>query len=276
MPDNVTQLFGMTEHWLRGTIFLGVLLACMVAEAIAPRRPRKLSRTARWRTNGTMVLASNLIVRLIAIAFPLIIATSAASYSELHQIGIFHHVNLPQWIEFVFALLILDFAVWLQHVISHNVPILWRFHKVHHSDRELDASSALRFHPGEIALSAIYKVAVILALGPSVLAVIVFEILLNACAIFNHSNLALSHTSDRIVRAFVVSPDMHRVHHSTHRDEQSKNFGFCLSIWDRALGTYVSQPMDGHARMNLGLSSQQNLKPQKLIWNMIFPFKSQK
>ncbi len=165
-----------------------------------------------------------------------------------------------------------DFAIWLQHLITHKVPLFWRFHRVHHADRDFDVTTALRFHPVEIAASAMLKVGLVYLIGPSALAVIVFEVLLNATAMFNHANLRLPLWLDRVVRLVLVTPDMHRVHHSIHRAEHDSNYGFSLSVWDRIFRTYVPQPAAGHDAMTVGLEWQDD-RPMKLAWTLWLPFR---
>jgi sterol desaturase/sphingolipid hydroxylase (fatty acid hydroxylase superfamily) len=172
----------------------------------------------------------------------------------------------------VLALLILDLAIWFQHYVSHKVPVFWRLHQVHHADVDIDVSTAIRFHPVEIALSMLWKIALVFAFGPSAVAVVVFEVILNGCAMFNHANIALPAWLDRVLRIFIVTPDMHRVHHSVIRREHDSNFGFNLSIWDRLFGTYTPQPEKGHEAMTIGLSNYQSTNPTKLLWSLLLPF----
>jgi sterol desaturase/sphingolipid hydroxylase (fatty acid hydroxylase superfamily) len=169
---------------------------------------------------------------------------------------------------------LLDFAIWLQHVLSHRVPALWQVHQVHHADRDFDVTTALRFHPVEIGLSMLYKVVWVLALGAPVAAVIIFEVILNAFAIFNHANVALPGRLDRALRVVIVTPDMHRVHHSVLAREHHNNFGFNLSVWDRVFGTYTAQPRDGHDGMTIGLPQFQSEAPARLAWSLSLPFKA--
>jgi len=167
----------------------------------------------------------------------------------------------------------LDLAIYIQHVASHHIPILWKLHKVHHADRDIDVTTGIRFHPLEAILSMIYKCLVILLLGPVALSVIIFEIVLNASAMFNHSNLRLPKKLDAVLRILVVTPDSHRVHHSVHASETNSNYGFFLSIWDRLGRTYTAQPRDNHLDMTIGLSNYQTPKPAILSWCLTLPFK---
>lgn len=266
----------MNESTLRGSIFVLVLGVLIAAEFAAPRRARHQPRQARWQTNVLMLAAASLLVRAISFGAPLILAASAAVYARTHEFGIFNLTGWPQWIEILLAIVLLDLAVWGQHLISHKVPLLWRLHSVHHTDRDLDVTSALRFHPGEILLSAFYKAGIVLLLGPSLLAVFLFEVFLNACAMFNHSNIRLPSALDQSLRQIIVTPDMHRVHHSVERKEHMSNFGFCLSVWDRVFNTYCAQPAAGHDDMIIGLPEHQADHTAALRWSLLLPFRRSK
>lgn len=259
---------------LRLGIFLGLFVLLAAAEALYPRRPRLSPRSLRWATHGAMLGLATVILRIAAIIFPLLGATAAAYFAVQSGWGVFQWLSLPEWIEILLAIVLLDLAIWAQHVATHHIPILWRIHRVHHADRELDASSALRFHPLEILLSAAYKLAVILALGPALIAVVVFEIVLNASAMFNHANWALPPRIERWLRLGIVTPDMHRIHHSILRHEHNHNFGFCLSIWDRAFGTYCAEPENGQLGMTIGLADwQHDDRTVRLGWMLGLPFR---
>lgn len=186
--------------------------------------------------------------------------------------GLFNQLNWPIWVEIVLSILLLDFAIWAQHLITHKVPLFWRFHRVHHADRDMDVTTAVRFHPVEILASMLLKIGLVYLLGPQALAVLLFEVLLNGTALFNHANISLPRAVDRIVRLVLVTPDMHRVHHSVLRAEHDSNFGFALSIWDRIFGTYVSQPAGGHDGMKVGLQWQDE-RPARLGWALWLPFR---
>ncbi|MGR3839169.1 MAG: sterol desaturase family protein, partial [Cognatishimia sp.] len=183
----------------------------------------------------------------------------------------FNALDWPLWLEFLLEVLIFDFAIWAQHLITHKVPVLWRLHRVHHADRDMDVTTAIRFHPVEIALSMGLKIGLVYLIGPSVIAIVVFEILLNGTAMFNHANLRLTLGVDRLLRMVLVTPDMHRVHHSVHRHEHDSNYGFSLSLWDRLFGTYIAQPEKGHDEMTVGLQWQDE-RPAKLGWLLALPF----
>lgn len=181
-------------------------------------------------------------------------------------------MDWPGWLELVLAVLILDLAIWAQHLVTHKVPLFWRFHRVHHADRDMDVTTGFRFHPVEILASMGLKIGLVYALGPSALAVLVFEVLLSGTALFNHANLALPGWLDRVLRLVLVTPDMHRVHHSVHREEHDSNYGFCLSVWDRIFRTHVPQPKAGHDAMTVGLEWQDD-RPAKLGWALGLPFR---
>ena len=255
---------------LRLAIFLGLFTLFACAEQIAPRRARQQPRAGRWVTNIAMTILNTLTLRALAIGLPLL-AVGAAVDAQAKGWGLFNTVDLEIWIEVILSLLILDFAIWLQHLITHKVPLLWRLHRVHHADRDMDVTTAVRFHPVEIALSMLLKIGLIYLLGPIALAVVLFEILLNGTALFNHANLHLPHRLDRILRRILVTPDMHRVHHSVHRAEHDSNYGFALAIWDRMFGTYVAQPAEGHQDMRVGLQWQDD-RPARLGWSLRLPF----
>ncbi len=257
------------EGALRAGIFASVLALMMVIEALAPRKNRTQKRTRRWLTNAGIIVADTLIVRLV---MP-IVAVGVALYAAEHQIGVLNIIPLPFWVSFLLGFIFLDFAVYAQHVATHKVPLLWAFHKMHHADRDIDATTGVRFHPVEILFSMVYKMIVIMLLGPAAAAVILFEITLNASAIFNHANFRLPAILDRYMRLIIVTPDMHRVHHSIYREEHDRNYGFFLSIWDRFFKTYTAQPREGHDQMTIGLAEHQNEKPSTLLWSLLIPFR---
>jgi sterol desaturase/sphingolipid hydroxylase (fatty acid hydroxylase superfamily) len=237
------------EQAIRLSIFLGVFAVMAAWEALAPRRARSHGRLQRWPSNILLVFLNTVILRLV---FPMAAIEFAASVhgGGLGLMGLF---NLPGWIEFLIAIVILDLAIYLQHVLFHAAPSLWRLHRMHHQDLDFDVTTGSRFHPVEILLSMGIKFMVIAALGPSAAAVLVFEALLNGMAMFNHANAKIPLPVDRVLRLFVVTPDMHRVHHSIAPNETNSNFGFNLSIWDRLFGTYRNQPAAGHEAMTIGI-----------------------
>jgi len=249
--------------------FAGVFALLAFLEYIAPRRKRPIGRKPRWFGNLAIVAINTAVIRL---AFPLV-AVGVALVSRQREWGLFNNVNVPGPVAFVLSVVLLDFVVYLQHVMFHAVPLLWRIHRMHHADRDLDVTSGLRFHPLEIVLSMLLKMVAVLLIGPSLAAVVTFEVLLNATSMFNHSNFYIPLGFDRILRWFVVTPDMHRVHHSVRRDETDSNFGFNLPWWDRLLGTYRAQPREGHDGMTIGLSEYLEQDTMKLRWMLLVPFR---
>ena len=259
------------EATIRLGIFLGLFAVFALAETLAPRRARVQPRRTRWVTNWSITIANTLVLRALAVGLPLL-AVGAAIDAAQNGWGLFNNIGWPVWLEFVLAVLILDFAIWLQHLITHKIPVLWRLHRVHHADRDMDVTTAIRFHPIEIALSMFLKIGLVYAMGPAALAVVVFEILLNGTAMFNHANIKLPLALDRVLRLVLVTPDMHRVHHSVHRSEHDSNYGFALSIWDRMFRTYIPQPGEGHDGMTVGLQWQDD-RPSTLGWSLALPFR---
>lgn len=265
---------------LRFSVFVGVFVVMAILEHLRPRRVLIFPRSQRWPTNLTIVGLSSLLVRAMAaapwwsgaIVMPLV-AVAMADQAEKFGWGLFNLTTWPVWLELVLSLIVLDFAIWLQHWASHKIRFLWRFHRMHHADRDIDVTTALRFHPVEIMASMLYKMVWVVVLGPSALAVILFETILNGCALFNHANLHLPLWFDRMLRTIVVTPDMHRVHHSTIAHEHHTNFGFNLSIWDRIFCTYVADPAAGHEKMQIGLPEYQSLGPNGLSYSLMIPFR---
>ena len=260
-----------SEAIIRFIIFLVLFTFFAVLETRIPRRARVAPRSKRWLTNLSITVVNTITLRALAIGLPLL-AVGAALDARQNGWGLFNQLNWPAWLEAILAILILDFAIWAQHLITHKVPLLWRLHRVHHADRDMDVTTAIRFHPVEIALSMFLKISLVYLLGPSALAVILFEILLNGTALFNHANIRVPLAIDAILRRVLVTPDMHRVHHSIHRAEHDSNYGFALSIWDRLMGTYVAQPAQGHDKMTVGLEWQDE-RPAKLGWSLTLPFR---
>ena len=259
------------EALIRLGIFLGLFAILALAEHLLPRRDRVQGRGRRWFTNWAIVIADTLTLRLLALAIPAL-AVGAAIDAQAKGWGLFNALGWPAWLEFVAVLLILDWLIWLQHVITHKVPILWRLHRVHHADRDMDVTTAIRFHPIEIGLSMLLKIGAVYLLGPGAVAVLVFEVILNGCAMFNHANLRIPPRVERWLRWVLVTPDMHRVHHSTRRTEHDSNFGFSISLWDRLFRTYTPQPEGGHDGMTVGLEWQDD-RPARLGWALWLPFR---
>ena len=258
------------EGAIRLSVFLGLFVLLAAFEAFAPRRARRQKQSTRWMTNWGMTLLNTVALRLMALALPLL-AVGAALDAQAQGWGVLNWTDWPVWIEVALAVIVLDFSIWLQHLITHKVPLLWRLHRVHHADVDIDVTTAIRFHPVEIALSMLLKIGLVYLLGPAAIAVILFEILLNGTAMFNHANLRLPERVDAVLRTVLVTPDMHRVHHSVHRSEHDSNYGFALSIWDRMFGTYIAQPAKGHEAMDIGLEWQDD-RPSTLPWSLGLPF----
>jgi len=242
-----------------------------ILEAVLPKRERQQTRAQRWTTNLSLVVVNTIVLKLLG---P-ITAIIAADYALSNNWGLIalSPIPLPLFAEIIIGVVLLDFAIYLQHVASHRIPILWRLHKVHHADRDIDVTTGIRFHPIEAGLSMVYKCGVVLLLGPIAMAVIVFEILLNASAMFNHANIRLPKTLDKILRTLIVTPDFHRVHHSVIEKETNSNYGFFLSIWDKLCKTHIEQPRETHQGMTIGLTTYQNQNPGKLSWCLTIPFK---
>lgn len=261
------------EPLIRFGAFVAIFAAMAAFELWAPRleRPEMAGalRSRRWLVNVSMVVISSVCLRII---FPAA-AVGTAIYAQGQGWGLFPAIGMPVVVAGILAFIVLDFAVWLEHLVSHKWPLLWRIHRMHHSDQGFDLTTALRFHPLEIVLSMVWKAAVIIVLGPPVVAVLVFEIVLNGMAMFNHANARLPLGLDRVLRALVVTPDMHRVHHSVVRRETDSNYGFNLSVWDRLFGTYTDQPEAGHDGMRLGLTDYDGPQTANLGWALVLPFR---
>ncbi|MGL4236097.1 sterol desaturase family protein [Tabrizicola sp.] len=258
------------ELMLRGGVFLLLFAVFAGLETFAPRRKRNLPRGLRWMTNLALTALNTVALRGLAIVLPLL-AIGAAIDAERMGWGLFNQTAWPPWIELVVSVLILDLAIWAQHLITHKVPLFWRFHRVHHADRDMDVTTGFRFHPVEILASMILKIGLVYLLGPSALAVLIFELILSGTSLFNHANLALPGWLDRPLRLILVTPDMHRIHHSVHRYEHDSNYGFALSLWDRIFRTYRGKPAEGHDGMTVGLEWQDE-RPTKLAWVLWLPF----
>ena len=269
-------LIGQSDGLIRLAIFASVFVVMALIELGWPKRRLIVSKQRRWLTNIGISVAGTALLRLMAMLAVPIAAIAAAFYAEQHQIGLLNQVSWPYWIKVVVALLVLDLAIWGQHWASHKVPLFWRLHQVHHADRDIDVTTAVRFHPVEIGLSMLWKIVVVVPLGAPPLAVFLFEVILNACAMFNHANIALPQWLDRIVRLVIVTPDMHRVHHSVLRREHNSNYGFNLSLWDRLFRTYTAQPEGGHQGMTIGLPPYQSEAPTRFGWSLWLPFGQQK
>ena len=243
------QALLQNEMAIRLAVFFGVLALVAGVEVIVPRRRLTVSKLRRWLSNLGIVFLNSALVRLLLPATAAGFAVFAASRGW----GVFNILEAPAWVGIIASVVILDFAIYLQHVMFHAVPALWRLHRMHHADLDFDVTTGARFHPIEILLSMLIKFAVIAVIGAPAAAVIIFEVLLNATSMFNHGNFRLPAGLDRVLRLFVVTPDMHRVHHSIEDHETNSNFGFNLPLWDRLLGTYKAQPNAGHEAMTIGI-----------------------
>ncbi|MDZ4291944.1 MAG: sterol desaturase family protein [Hydrogenophaga sp.] len=269
---NFEQFVLSYEPQIRMGFFVGVFALVALWELAAPRRVLKLSRQQRWTANLGIVLLNTVIVR---VAFPAA-AVGMAALSVDKGWGLLNHFDVPFWLAVPLAVVAMDFVIWLQHVMVHAVPALWRLHRVHHADLDYDLTTGARFHPIEIVLSMGIKFATIALLGAPVLAVVVFEVLLSACAMFNHGNIRLPAALDRALRWFIVTPDMHRVHHSVEDDESNSNFGFNLTWWDRLFGTYREQPRAGQLGMTIGIHGHTDPHEVARLPGMLaLPFKGQ-
>lgn len=269
-------LLGQSDGLIRLAAFAAVFLLMAAIELIRPKRRLSVSKPRRWLTNLGIAGVDTLVLRLMAALTVPVAAVAAAFFAKERGLGLLNQVDWPYWVKLVIALLALDLAIWFQHLVSHKVPVFWRLHQVHHADRDIDVTTAVRFHPVEIALSMLWKIVVVIPLGASPFAVFLFEVILNACAMFNHANIALPAWLDRALRLFIVTPDMHRVHHSVLYREHDRNYGFNLSLWDRLFRTYLAQPEAGHQGMTIGLPPYQSEAPTRFGWSLWLPFRQQK
>ncbi len=256
------------EPVIRLSAFLGIFVVMALWETLAPRRERLFSRLARWPHNIGIVVLNTVVLRLL---FPTA-AIGVALAAESNGWGLFNSLALPSLLVLVLSVVIMDFAIYLQHVLVHAVPALWRLHRMHHTDLDYDVTTGARFHPVEIVISMGLKLMVVGALGAPALAVLIFEVILNATAMFNHANVRLPAGLDRWLRLIVVTPDMHRVHHSVIPKETNSNFGFNLPWWDRLFGTYIPQPQAGHEGMTIGIEQFREGRDQRLDRMLIQPF----
>ncbi len=258
------------EAAIRLGAFIGIFALMALWELAAPRRALTVSKAVRWGNNLGLVVVNVVVVRLV---FPAA-AVGVAAFAAERGMGLLHIYEVPTLLALLLAVVTLDFFIWLQHVMVHAVPALWRLHRVHHADLDYDLTTGARFHPLEILLSMLIKFAAILVIGPPVVAVVIFEVLLNATAMFNHGNVRLPLRLDRWLRLVLVTPDMHRVHHSVEDDETNSNFGFNLSIWDRLFGTYRDQPRAGHEGMTIGIRDHRDPREVDRLPGMLtLPFR---
>ena len=269
MQMNLNDFIMTNEVPIRLGFFFGVFAVMAAWEVLAPKRALTVSRAVRWVNNLGLVFLNSFILRLL---FPAA-AVGMAAFASEQGWGLLNYYTIPATVAIVVSVIALDFIIYLQHVMMHAVPVLWRLHRVHHADLDYDVTTGARFHTVEIILSMLIKFATIVVLGPPLVAVIIFEVILNATAMFNHGNVSLPKRLDRVLRWFVVTPDMHRVHHSVEDDEANSNFGFNLPWWDRLFGTYRDQPRAGHQGMTIGIHTYRNVKQVSWLPGMLaLPF----
>jgi len=266
---NLNEFIMNNEVVIRLSFFLGVFAIMAIWEVIAPRRVLTVSKIMRWSNNLALVFLNTLVLRLL---FPAA-AVGVAVFASEQGWGLFNYYHVLPVLAVMVSVVVMDLVIYLQHVMVHAVPLLWRLHRVHHADLDIDVTTGARFHPIEIILSMLIKFATIFLLGPPVVAVVIFEVMLNATAMFNHGNVSLSPTVEKYLRLFLVTPDMHRVHHSVEVDETNSNFGFSLPWWDRLFGTYRAQPKKGHMAMSIGIQSFVQVKQVSWLSGMLMmPF----
>ena len=257
------------EITIRVGFFLGALIILSLWEWLAPRRRLTISKAKRWISNLSIIIINSFVIRLI---FPAALL-GAAYYAQQHHYGLFNLVTLNYPLRVIISVIFLDFAIYLQHILFHAIPILWRIHRMHHVDLDIDVTTGVRFHPVEILISLFIKFTAVVLIGAPILAVIIFEILLNAITMFNHSNIRVPGIINNLIRKIIVTPDMHRVHHSDIPHETNSNFGFNLSIWDRLCGTYQEQPSLGHENMVIGIKEIRDPKYCiNLLGMLMLPF----
>ena len=259
----------INEATIRLGAFIAVFTAMALWEAAAPRRPRSYSRLARWPSNLAIVTLNTALLRILLPAT----AVSVALLGAQRGWGLLNNLSLPRWSTVVVSVVLLDLAIYLQHVMFHAVPALWRLHRMHHADLDIDVTTGARFHPIEIILSMLIKFGVVAAVGASAVGVLIFEVLLNGTSMFNHGNVRIPVGLDCRLRWFVVTPDMHRVHHSLVVGETNSNFGFNLPWWDRLLGTYREQPAAGHQGMTIGIEQFRDGRELWLDRMLLQPFR---
>ncbi len=256
------------EASIRATSFLGIFIVVALWELVGPRRKLSVSKLLRWINNLGIVFFNTLLLRFLA---PLM-AVGLAIMAEEENWGLLNNIAINSYVKMFLAILILDLIIYLQHVMFHTAPWLWRLHRMHHTDLDIDVTTGSRFHPIEIILSMIIKMLIVASLGAPPVAVVIFEVLLNATAMFNHGNIHIHINADRLLRLLIVTPDMHRVHHSVKPNETNSNYGFNFPWWDRLLGTYKAQPEDTHLKMTIGLNQFRESRYLKFHWLLIQPF----
>ena len=258
------------EVTLRLIFFLGLFCLFALMERIAPKKVPEYSVLSRWFTNFSITILNSLLLRVLAIALPFLAVGAAIDADKLGW-GLFNILDWYIYLEIIICIMLFDFIIWLQHLATHKVPFLWRLHRVHHADVGFDVSTAVRFHPIEIGLSMILKIGSVYVLGPAAWAIVIFEILLNSSALFNHANFAMPARLDNWLRYMIVTPDMHRIHHSVKRQQHNSNYGFALSIWDRVFGTYCTLEKPEKDEIVIGLEWQDQ-RPTNLTWSLWLPF----
>ena len=259
----------MDVQQIRFIVFLGVFLLMLALESVIQRHPTVDSKKNRLKINLALTGIDILVVRLMFGAA----AVGAAQFAEINSWGILNYLDLWSGLEIIAVVIILDLMIYIQHVLVHMIPFFWKFHIVHHSDLDLDVSSGLRFHPIEIMGSMLFKIGLVFALGPAPIAVLIFEAVLNGMSQFSHSNITLPDKLDRLLRFFIVTPDMHRIHHSVEKMETSSNFGFNLSIWDRFLGTYIQDAKREQPKITIGVDQFRTSEEVSLKNLLLMPFK---
>jgi len=269
---NIAATVISQEHFIRLALFAGIFAIVAVAEALRPRRNLVAVKQTRWINNLLLSFINTIVLRLL---FPLL-PVGVALFCAERGWGILNYFHLPLWIAAICGVLLLDMVIYWQHQMFHLTPLFWRLHKVHHIDQDIDVTTALRFHPLEITLSMIIKISAVAVLGAPPVAVVIFEVLLNGISMFNHGNLNIPPVFDRIIRRLIVTPDMHRVHHSVQGKETNSNYGFNFSFWDRIFGTYREAPENGHLQMKIGLNGYSDPKYLRLFQMLITPFVSRK
>ena len=253
---------------IRTLIFVLFFSIFSIWEMTKPKKKLTTSKSRRWFSNLSLIFIGNIAIKTLT---PWT-ALEAAEVFEKLNLGLFNNIKIPWGAKFFLSIILLDLAIYAQHVVFHKVPTLWKIHKVHHADTDIDLSTSLRFHPFEIFLSLLIKISIILTLGISPFSVFIFEIILNSSAMFNHSNITLSKKIDKFLRKFLVTPDMHKVHHSIYLQETNSNYGFNIAFWDRIFGTYCEKPKDGYLKMTIGLKEFRNKKYLSLFWILVIPF----
>jgi len=260
----------MTESDIRLSFFLGIFTVVMLWEFFACKRKLNTNKSKRWFNNIALVALDTLIVRLLLPAG----AVGIALWADESNFGLLHLVSLPVPVAIILSVIILDLVIYWQHRMFHQVPLLWRLHQVHHADCDIDVTTALRFHPIEILISMLIKFAAVLLIGAPALAVVFFEVVLNGMAMFNHGNIRLPKAWDALLRIVLVTPDMHRVHHSVLPHETNSNYGFNISLWDKLFSSYHAQPDAGHDGMTIGLNQYQHQPTDALLWMLRLPLNS--